>query len=57
MGVHGEGTGGAYRMRGNGVGIRDIGKVFGDACRCSGYEESNNDCGSSWGKCNAGIIC
>ena len=47
--VHGTGSGGAHGMRGDGVGVGDIGEVQDDA-RSPGDTAGGGDGGDAWGK-------
>jgi len=53
--LHGAGSGGAHGMRGDGVGVRDIGEVSGDAWR-SGDTASGDDSRGAENKHDAGMF-
>ena len=53
--VHGAGTGWAHGMRGDGVGVGDIGEVPGDAWR-SGDTASGDHIKSAWQQQHAGNV-
>jgi len=53
--VHGAGSGGAHGMRGDRVGVGDIGEVSGDAWRW-GLTASGDDGKGSWRERDAGLV-
>ena len=53
--VHGAGTGGAHGMRGDGVGVGDIGEVPGDAWS-SGDTASGDDGRGAIGERDTGVV-
>jgi hypothetical protein len=53
--VHGTGSGGAHGMRGNGVGVGDIGEVPGDA-RSAGDAAGDDDSGGGGRQRDAGLV-
>jgi hypothetical protein len=53
--VHGTGSGGAHGMRGDGVGVGDIGEVPGDA-RSAGVAAGDHDGGGEGWKHDAGVV-
>jgi hypothetical protein len=54
-GVHGTGSGGAHGLRGDGVGVGDIGEVPGDA-RSAGDAAGDDHSGVADGKHHAGVV-
>jgi hypothetical protein len=53
--VHGTGSGGAHELRGDGVGVGDIGEVPGDAWS-AGDEASNHDGGGAGNECYTRVV-
>ncbi len=53
--AHGTGSGGAHGMRGDGVGVGDIGEVPGDA-RSAGDAAGDDDGGGAWRQLDAGVV-
>jgi hypothetical protein len=53
--VHGTGSGGAHGMRGDGVGVGDIGEVPGDA-RSAGDAAADDDGGGAGRQPDAGMV-